>query len=49
MIYETFYGLNEEFRGFKCVICGDIIDPLILQNRHLMSSGQAIMLSKARA
>jgi hypothetical protein len=49
MIYETFYGLNEEFGGFKCVICGDIIDPLILQNRHLMSTGQEIILSKARA
>lgn len=49
MIYETFYGLNEEFGGSKCVICGEIVDPVILQNRELMSSGHGMIMSRARA
>jgi hypothetical protein len=49
MTYETFYGLNEEFGGFKCVICGEIVDPVILQNRIMMSSGQGMIMSRARA
>jgi hypothetical protein len=48
MIYERFYGLTEEFGGFKCVICGEVIDPLILQNRQMMRAGQEIIHSKAR-
>jgi len=33
MIDTKFYNPDECFWGLKCVICGDIIDPLILTNR----------------
>jgi hypothetical protein len=33
MIHDKFYGPHECFWGLKCVICGEIIDPLILKNR----------------
>jgi hypothetical protein len=33
MTYEKFYGNCEEFFGWRCVICGDIVDPVILENR----------------
>ena len=39
MMYESFLGPYEEFTGFKCVICGEVIDPIILQNRQLMKEG----------
>jgi len=34
MIREMFYGPHEHFLGWKCIFCGEIIDPVILQNRH---------------
>jgi len=40
MIYDKFCGAREQFWGWKCVICGEIVDPVILENRQLMSSGQ---------
>jgi hypothetical protein len=33
MIYEKFYGPHEHFWGWRCIWCGDIVDPLILENR----------------
>ena len=48
MVYESFFGLNEQFRGLKCVICGDVIDPVILQNRELMKAGHVVFLPKDR-
>lgn len=42
MIYDKFYGHNEDFWGLKCVICGEIIDSVILENRQLMKMGVAI-------
>jgi len=35
MYYDKFYCLNEQFWGLKCLICGDVIDPVILENRAL--------------
>lgn len=40
MVYDKFYGLQEQFWGWKCLICGEIIDPVILKNRQLMREGQ---------
>jgi len=34
MVQEKFYGPGDPFWAWKCVICGEIIDPLILDNRH---------------
>jgi hypothetical protein len=48
MIYDKFYGLQEQFWGWKCVICGEIVDPVILENRQLMRSGQGINLRRLR-
>lgn len=42
MIYDKFYGHNEDFWGLKCVICGEIIDSVILENRQLMKMGVVI-------
>ena len=39
MVYESFFGPYEQFSGLKCVICGEVIDPIILQNRQLMKDG----------
>ena len=33
MAFEKNYGLNDVFFGWHCVICGDIIDPVILLHR----------------
>jgi hypothetical protein len=34
MVYERFYGLGENFLGWRCVSCGEIIDEVILENRQ---------------
>ncbi len=34
MIYEKFYDDHEEFFGWRCVVCGEIIDDVILKNRY---------------
>ena len=44
MVYESL-GPYEQFTGLKCIICGEVIDPVILQNRRLMKDG-LIMISK---
>ena len=33
MSYEKFYGDCEHFFGWRCVVCGEIIDQVILENR----------------
>jgi hypothetical protein len=33
MVFEKFYGLNDGFFGWHCVMCGNIIDPVILLHR----------------
>ena len=48
MIYESFFGPIEHFTGLKCVICGDVIDPVILQNRQLMKAGHVMIPPKER-
>ncbi|MCJ7641690.1 MAG: hypothetical protein MUO29_07350 [Desulfobacterales bacterium] len=34
MTYEKFYGNCEDFSGWRCILCGEIVDPVILENRH---------------
>jgi len=48
MIYDKFCGAREQFWGWKCVICGEIVDPVILENRQLMSSGQVVNVRRTR-
>jgi hypothetical protein len=33
MAHEKFYG-NEPFWGWKCINCGEVFDPVILENRN---------------
>jgi hypothetical protein len=33
MVYEKFYGVSEEFFGWRCIFCGEIVDQVILENR----------------
>jgi hypothetical protein len=32
MVYERFYGPDEHFLGWRCILCGEIVDQLILEN-----------------
>jgi hypothetical protein len=34
MVYERFYSPDEPFSGWRCVLCGEIIDQVILENRQ---------------
>ncbi len=34
MSYEKFYSEEiEDFSGWRCISCGEIVDPVVLQNR----------------
>jgi hypothetical protein len=48
MIHDKFYGFQGQFQGWKCLICGEIVDPIILENRQLMRAGRGITLPRAR-
>jgi hypothetical protein len=39
MIHEKFYGHQENFWGWRCIICGDIVDRTVLENRSSMAVG----------
>jgi hypothetical protein len=34
MVNERFYGPGDPFWGWRCVLCGNISDPIILENRN---------------
>jgi len=33
MVFEKFYGATDQFSGWRCIFCGEIIDPVIFENR----------------
>jgi uncharacterized C2H2 Zn-finger protein len=39
MVYEIFYGPNGNFWGWRCIFCGEILDDVILENRHWTKTG----------
>ncbi len=52
MIEETFEDLQDDtgaicFYGFRCIICGEILDPVIIANReqrpHLQARNRKLM------
>ncbi len=45
MAYEKFYGENDSFFAWRCVICGDILDPVILLHR-LSQDAQVVVPEK---
>ncbi len=48
MIFEKFYGLNDAFFGWHCVMCGDVIDPVILLHRISQDADIAIPQTKEK-
>ena len=42
MMCDNFSGPNERFWGWNCLLCGEIIDPIILDNRQLIRSGRGM-------
>lgn len=46
VIHENFFSSDGQFWGWKCLICGEIIDPIILQNRQLPRAEQGIDLHR---
>ena len=42
MVFEKFYGKSGAFFGWRCVICGDILDPVILLHRLSQDADLAI-------
>jgi len=35
MTRETFYGDADQFSGWRCITCGEIIDRVIINNRQM--------------
>jgi hypothetical protein len=33
MYYEKFQDLREDFLGWRCISCGEIVDQVVLDNR----------------
>ena len=48
MVHGKFYASQEQFWGWRSVICGEIVDPVILENRQLMRAGRGINLQRGR-
>ncbi len=43
MVCEHFYTEEGEFLGWRCIICGEIIDQVILQNRYGGQRGEEVI------
>jgi hypothetical protein len=39
MIYEEFFGPTGPFLSWRCLICGEIVDQTIIENRDYQSGG----------
>ncbi len=42
MIPEYFHHGTGVFHGWKCVLCGEVVDPIILLNRARQSLGNTL-------
>jgi hypothetical protein len=42
MAFEKYYGQNSVFFGWHCVMCGDILDPVILLHRLTQDANVSI-------
>ncbi len=40
MVYEKFYHQTEQFWGWRCVYCGEYIDPVIWENRRFRGANE---------
>jgi len=43
MVDDVFYGPEGSFSGMKCMGCGEVIDPVIMENRQLMREGRLLL------
>ncbi len=34
MVYEPFYSSHDRCLGWRCLICGEVVDEVILENRQ---------------
>jgi hypothetical protein len=48
MAREMFFDTSERYWGWKCMLCGEIIDPVILNNRNAMLMGRGISPTRER-
>lgn len=53
MVHERFYDYLDEtgkfrFNGWRCLVCGNIVDPVILENRNMASHGKPKVNRKRR-
>ena len=49
MVKEKFYGICEYFFGWRCILCGEIVDQTILENRsHWGESAKVPMRRRVR-
>jgi late competence protein required for DNA uptake (superfamily II DNA/RNA helicase) len=39
MIHEEFFGPNGSFFSWRCLICGEVVDQTILENRDHQNHG----------
>jgi hypothetical protein len=39
MVYDELYGLQKGCQGWRCLVCGEIAEPVILEGRQLMRVG----------
>jgi len=39
MAHEKFYDPHEQFWGWRCILCGEIVDQVILKNRKWTKKG----------
>lgn len=42
MAFEKYYGQNSSFFGWHCVMCGDVLDPVILLHRLTQDANVSI-------
>jgi hypothetical protein len=38
MVNEQFVGDQERFWGWRCILCGEIVDDVILENRQWLKN-----------
>ena len=38
-VFVDFAGMDGSFEGWRCLVCGEIVDPVIASNRLLLMSG----------
>jgi hypothetical protein len=42
MIHEEFFGSNGTFFSWRCLICGEVVDQMIIENRDHQSHGGGV-------